>query len=83
MVCMVDYGKDDDITVVCTTGAIALTGGVFSSTSDSYTLIANVRCDGLESNLLDCSLAYSSNCPTLENAAVFCQGNRNNSHVHY
>ena len=54
-------------------GAIALSGGVFS-TSDLFIALSSVNCSGDEGNLLKCLFQRSSECPSMETAAIVCQG---------
>ena len=58
------------------TGAIAVTSGIFSDTSQSPTL-SSVQCSGSETNLLRCSHSASvdsSTCTLPDDAGVVCQG---------
>ena len=60
------------------TGAIAITGGLFSDSSLSV-VIGSVECIGEENELLKCSYVTDSHetvigCDPSETAAVTCQG---------
>ena len=68
-----DYCNEILICLTCITGALALSGGVYSSSELSIAL-SFVNCSGDEDNLLSCSLQMSSNCPSMESAAIICQG---------
>ena len=62
----------------CETGAISITGGVFSDESVPV-VIGSVECAGNESHILECSHLTSSNelvinCDSSEVAGVVCQG---------
>ena len=54
-------------------GAIALCGGIFS-TSELSIALSFVNCSGDEGRLLDCPGQMSSDCPSMEAAAIICQG---------
>ena len=54
-------------------GAIALSGGVFS-TSELSIALSFVNCSGDEGRLLHCPGQMSSDCPSMEAAAIVCQG---------
>jgi hypothetical protein len=54
-------------------GAIALSGGVFS-TSELSIALSFVNCSGDEGRLLNCPGQMSSDCPSMEAAAIVCQG---------
>ena len=54
-------------------GAIALSGGVFSVSELSIAL-SFVNCSGDEGSLLNCPSQMSSDCPSMESAAIVCQG---------
>lgn len=54
-------------------GAIALSGGVFS-TSELSIALSFVNCSGDEGSLLNCPSQMLSNCPSMETAAIVCQG---------
>ena len=54
-------------------GAIALSGGVFS-TSELSIALSFVNCSGDEGSLLNCPLQMSPDCPSMETAAIVCQG---------
>ena len=58
--------------LLCFSGAIALSSGVFGDDLD-FTLLHNVDCSGNEKELLNCSVSYTGLC-TEHNAAVICQG---------
>ena len=58
-----------------TTGAIAITSGLFSDDSQSPT-ISGVQCTGAETDLLSCTRSISidsSICDTYNDAGVVCQ----------
>ena len=58
------------------TGAVAITSGLFSDTSQSPT-VSGVQCTGSEEDLLSCSRSTSidtSRCGLSDDAGVVCQG---------
>ena len=50
-----------------------MSGGVFSTNELSIAL-SFVNCSGDEDNLLSCPLQNSPDCPSMETAAIICQG---------
>ena len=77
-----EYTSKNSLSIVFSTGAIAISSGVFEDDLESA-LVKSVDCSGNETDVLDCSLSLGGTCSAEHSAGIICQGKSNTIPFNY